>query len=65
MSPPDKRPSDTPGPAQMRIRLKYSDVQTFIEKFSANVSRQGIFIPSKTPKPVDTGGGAKKKSTVQ
>src|SRR5262249_47502302 len=54
MSPPDKRPSDTPGPAQMRIRLKYADVQTFVEKFAANVSRQGIFIPSKTPKPVDT-----------
>src|SRR5215831_6789760 len=41
-------------PAQMRIRLKYADVQTFVEKFAANVSRQGIFIPSKTPKPVDT-----------
>lgn len=38
----------------MRIRLKYTDIQTFIEKFAANVSRNGIFIASKSPKPVGT-----------
>src|SRR5688572_23925847 len=54
MPPPDKRAPETGGPAQMRIRLKYADVQTFVEKFAPNVSRQGIFIASRTPKPVGT-----------
>jgi molecular chaperone DnaK len=41
-------------PVAMRIRLKYADVETFIEKFSVNFSRGGLFIASKSPKPVGT-----------
>jgi uncharacterized protein (TIGR02266 family) len=38
----------------MRVRLKYTDVQSFVERFASNISRQGIFIASKSPKPVGT-----------
>jgi uncharacterized protein (TIGR02266 family) len=38
----------------MRIKLKYPDVDTFIHKYSANISRGGIFISTRTPKPIGT-----------
>jgi uncharacterized protein (TIGR02266 family) len=38
----------------MRIRLKYADLPTFIERFSPNVSRAGLFIASRAPKAVGT-----------
>jgi uncharacterized protein (TIGR02266 family) len=38
----------------MRIKLKYPDVETFIQKYAVNISRGGIFIATKTPKPVGT-----------
>ena len=41
-------------PTVMRIRLKYADVDAFIEKFAVNISRGGIFIASKQPRPVGT-----------
>lgn len=50
--------SDTRGgerlPATLRIRLKYSDEAHFIERYSMNISRGGIFIATRTPKPVGT-----------
>jgi uncharacterized protein (TIGR02266 family) len=38
----------------MRIKLKYPDVETFIQKYAVNISRGGIFIATKTPKAVGT-----------
>jgi len=38
----------------MRIKLKYPDVDTFIQKYAVNISKGGIFIATKTPKPVGT-----------
>ncbi|MDY0002733.1 MAG: TIGR02266 family protein, partial [Polyangia bacterium] len=38
----------------MRFRLTYPDVETFIEKYAANVSKGGIFLVSRSPKPVGT-----------
>ena len=38
----------------MRIKLKYPDVETFIQKYAVNISRGGIFIATRTPKPVGT-----------
>jgi uncharacterized protein (TIGR02266 family) len=40
--------------ASMRIKLKYPDVETFIQKYAVNISRGGIFIATKNPKPVGT-----------
>ncbi len=41
-------------PTSMRIRLKYPDINTFIEKYSANISQGGMFIQSQAPQPVNT-----------
>jgi uncharacterized protein (TIGR02266 family) len=38
----------------MRIKLKYPDVETFIQKYAVNISKGGIFIATKQPKPVGT-----------
>src|SRR4051812_22264886 len=38
----------------MRIKLKYPDVETFIQKYAVNISRGGIFIATKAPKPIGT-----------
>jgi uncharacterized protein (TIGR02266 family) len=38
--------------APVRVRLRYSDLDTFIEKFAPNVTRGGIFLASKAPRPV-------------
>lgn len=38
----------------MRIKLKYPDVGTFLQKYGPNISRGGIFISTKTPRPVGT-----------
>jgi uncharacterized protein (TIGR02266 family) len=38
----------------VRVRLRYADFGTFIEKFAPNVSRGGVFLASKTPQPVGT-----------
>jgi uncharacterized protein (TIGR02266 family) len=34
------------------VRLRYSDLDTFIEKFAPNVTRGGIFLASKAPRAV-------------
>jgi uncharacterized protein (TIGR02266 family) len=45
--------SQTPAPAApVRVRLRYAAFETFIEKFAPNVTRGGLFLASKTPRPV-------------
>jgi uncharacterized protein (TIGR02266 family) len=39
-------------PIFVRIRLRYADLDTFVERFAPNVTRGGIFLASKTPRPV-------------
>jgi uncharacterized protein (TIGR02266 family) len=41
-------------PISIRIRLKYPDIDTFIEKYSANISKGGMFIQSRSPQIVGT-----------
>jgi uncharacterized protein (TIGR02266 family) len=36
----------------VRVRLKYPDVETLVERFSPNVTRGGIFLASRDPRPV-------------
>ena len=36
----------------LRVKVRYPDVDTFVERFAVNVGRSGIFIPTPTPKPV-------------
>jgi uncharacterized protein (TIGR02266 family) len=39
-------------PAALRVKLRYPDVASFIDRYAVNVSRGGIFIASRNPKPV-------------
>ena len=41
-------------PVSIRIRLKYPDLDTFIEKYAANISQGGMFIQSRAPQPAGT-----------
>jgi len=41
-------------PTFLRVRLRFADVDTFIEKYSTNVSLGGVFIQSRSPKPPGT-----------
>jgi uncharacterized protein (TIGR02266 family) len=36
----------------VRLRLKYIELEAFIERFASNVTRGGIFIASREPRPV-------------
>lgn len=36
----------------VRVRLRYPDLETFAEKFAPNVTRGGIFLASRDPRPV-------------
>ena len=36
----------------VRLRLKYVELEAFIERFASNVTRGGIFIASREPRPV-------------
>jgi len=37
--------------APVRVRLRYPDLDTFVERFAANVTRGGVFIASRAPRP--------------
>src|SRR5688572_19699637 len=53
MSEPDKRAAGRV-PVVLRIKLQHPDVDTFVEKFATNISYGGMFIASRTPKPIGT-----------
>lgn len=38
----------------VRIRLRYADLDTFVERFAANVTRGGVFLASRALRPVGT-----------
>jgi uncharacterized protein (TIGR02266 family) len=48
----DPESSAIPPPAPVRVRLRYAAFETFIEKFAANVTRGGVFLASRTPRPI-------------
>jgi molecular chaperone DnaK len=51
--PHDKR-SGQRTPAGLLLKLTYGTVDEFVEKFASNVSRGGLFIRTRDPKPVGT-----------
>jgi uncharacterized protein (TIGR02266 family) len=38
----------------VRLRLKYVEIDTFVDRFAPNVTRGGIFLASREPRPVGT-----------
>ncbi len=53
MSDKDQR-RDERVPVSLRIKLKSADVDAFLEQYSLNLSRGGVFIQSTAPKPMGT-----------
>ena len=53
MTAEDKR-TEQRVPVVLRIKLRYTNVDTFISKFAVNISRGGMFISSRAPKPTGT-----------
>jgi hypothetical protein len=43
-----------PQPVVLRIKLRYDDVDLFVDRFAPNIGRAGLFLHSKTPRPVGT-----------
>lgn len=39
-------------PPLVRVRLKYPDLDSFVERFAPNVTRGGVFLTAREPKPV-------------
>jgi molecular chaperone DnaK len=51
--PPDKRTGQR-APSGLLLRLSYGTVDEFVERFASNVSRGGLFIRTREPRPVGT-----------
>ncbi|MBI2895448.1 MAG: TIGR02266 family protein [Deltaproteobacteria bacterium] len=52
--PASDRRLDERVPTQVRVRLKYPDVETFLERYATNISHGGIFIQTQRTKPAGT-----------
>ncbi|MGC3999607.1 MAG: TIGR02266 family protein [Anaeromyxobacter sp.] len=53
MDPHDKRGAER-APAAMLVRVAYGSIDEFAEKFAVNVSRGGVFLRTREPRPVGT-----------
>ncbi len=42
------------GPVVLRIKLRYDDVDTMVQKFASNVGKAGLFLPTKSIQPIGT-----------
>jgi len=40
------------GPVVLRIKLRYPDVETLVERFARNIGKSGVFLPTKALQPV-------------
>ncbi|MBK9031109.1 MAG: hypothetical protein IPL61_07200 [Myxococcales bacterium] len=50
MVPDDGKPTAT----TLRIKVRHPDLDTFVERFASQVTRSGVFIPTRAPKPIGT-----------
>ncbi|HEV7557102.1 MAG TPA: hypothetical protein VGO00_16660 [Kofleriaceae bacterium] len=51
---PNKPSGARPPPVVLRIKLRYDDAESMVQRFAANVGRQGIFLPTKSIQPIDS-----------
>ena len=49
---PDDNSGAKPAPVALRIKLRYEDVDTLIQRFAPNVGKSGLFLPTKSLQPV-------------
>jgi uncharacterized protein (TIGR02266 family) len=51
---PDNKRISRRAPVVLRIKLRYTSVDSFVQKFATNLSPGGMFISSRAPKPIGT-----------
>jgi hypothetical protein len=54
MAPDDNSGARPAGPVVLRIKLRYDDVETMVQRFAPNVGKSGLFLPTKSIQPVGT-----------
>lgn len=42
------------GPVALRIKLRYDDVESMVQRFACNVGRAGLFLPTRSLQPIGT-----------
>src|SRR5688572_28564094 len=50
----DKGGAKPVGPVVLRIKLRYDDVETMVQRFAPNVGKSGLFLPTKSIQPIGT-----------
>ncbi len=48
----DEPSGPRPGPVVLRIKLRYDDVESMVQRFAPNVGKSGLFLPTKSLQPV-------------
>ena len=51
---PDEPSGARPPPVVLRIKLRYDDVESMVQRFAPNVGKSGLFLPTKAPQPIGT-----------
>lgn len=54
MAPDDHSGGRPVGPVVLRIKLRYDDVETMVQRFAPNVGKSGLFLPTKSIQPIGT-----------
>ena len=54
MAPDDNSGARPVGPVVLRIKLRYDDVETMVQRFAPNVGKNGLFLPTKSIQPIGT-----------
>jgi hypothetical protein len=49
---PDDSSGARPAPVVLRIKLRYDDVESMVQRFAPNVGKSGLFLPTKSLQPV-------------
>ena len=49
---PDEPSGPRPAPVVLRIKLRYDDVESMVQRFAPNVGKSGLFLPTKSLQPV-------------
>ena len=48
----DEPSGPRPGPVVLRVKLRYDDVESMVQRFAPNVGKSGLFLPTKSLQPV-------------
>ena len=54
MAPDDNSGARPAGPVVLRIKLRYDDLETMVQRFAPNVGKSGLFLPTRSLQPIGT-----------